>query len=106
MSKIITINFAFLEDIYYFLARYKIKEELTEYHITVMDADLEKLLYGNHVIKERDGYLQIEVFENSEKEQLKIKIAEALSEFLKVPLTKIEKTVSWENSSAVATNIY
>ena len=96
MSEIITINFAFLEDIYYFLARYKIKDDLREYYITVMDGDLEKLLYGNHVIREQNGYLQIEIFENSEQERLKVKIAEALSDFLKVPLTRIENFVSKE----------
>ena len=92
MSKIITINFAFLDDIYYFLARYKINNELKEYYITVMDGDLEKLLYGNHVIQEQNGYLQIEILENSEQEKLKITIAEALSNFLKMPLTKIENS--------------
>ena len=96
MSKIITINFAFLDDIYYFLARYKINSELKEYYITVMDGDLEKLLYGNHVIREQSGYLQIEIHENSEQEKLKIIIAEALSDFLKVPLTKIENLAAKE----------
>lgn len=89
MSNIITIRFNFLEHMYSFLARYKIQDNITEYHITVMDGTLEKLLYGNHIIKEKNGFLQIEISENNEQEKLKLKIGEALSEYLNLPLKKL-----------------
>lgn len=88
MDNIITIDFAFLEDIYYFMAHYKIKDELKGYQVNVMEVDLEVILYGDHVIKERNGYLQIEIFGTSERERLKLKIVEALKDFLKVPYAK------------------
>ncbi len=93
MNKVITINFDFLEDIYYFLASYKITDDQRGYYSTLMDSNLETLLYGDHLIKEQNGYLQIEIVENSEHESLKLKITEALSEFLKGTHTKMENLV-------------
>ncbi len=92
MSKIMTINFDFLEHSYYFLAHHKIKGDLKEYYITVMDGSLEKILYGNHVIKEQDGSLLVEDSGYDEQYKLKVKITEALSEYLHVPLTYIYKS--------------
>ena len=62
----------------------KEKENATEYHITVMNGDLEKLLYGNHIITEVDGQVQIDSpIENNEQLYLKFQIEEALSRHLR-----------------------
>jgi hypothetical protein len=57
-----------------------------EFHITALDWDLERLLYGNEVIKEVDGSLQANIqLENKDQTELKLIIAAALSSYLKVP---------------------
>lgn len=53
-----------------------------------MNGDLEKLLFGNHVIEEINGCLQIEIYENNEQAKLKTIIAEALGKMLAIPLIK------------------
>jgi hypothetical protein len=86
MQDLLTIGFEFKDDFYYSLIRVKEKEESVDYQVTVMNGDLEKLLYGNHIIKKTNGCLRIEIEEPTEQEMLKVSIAEALSTFLDVPL--------------------
>ena len=86
MTKLLTIGFDFMEQFYYSLIRVKERENFNEYEITVMNGTLEKLLYGNHVIREKNGYLQVLTSTNTDQGKLKVKIAEALSTFLQVPL--------------------
>lgn len=50
-----------------------------------MNGDLEKLLYGNHIIKEENGCLQLGKCENKEQEMVKAKIAKALGKTLGIP---------------------
>lgn len=88
MMNILTVGFEFRNVFYYSLIRVKEKETGTDYQVTVMNGKLEKLLYGNHIIKERDGSLLVEVTDTTEQEQLKITIAEALSKFLHIPMEK------------------
>ena len=52
-----------------------------------MSANFEKLLFDNNLIRETNGSLHIEI-SNNPQEELKIKLAEALSDFFKVPLEK------------------
>ena len=86
MTKFLTIGFDFMENVYSSLIRVKERENFNDYEITVMNGTLEKLLYGNHVIREKNGYLQLLTNTNTEQGRLKIKIAEALSNFLQIPL--------------------
>ncbi|MEO5995554.1 MAG: hypothetical protein ABIN89_02565 [Chitinophagaceae bacterium] len=86
MSDLLTIGFDFKNTFYYSLIRVKEKEPGIDYQVTVMNGNLEKLLYGNHIIKKVDGYLRIEMAEPTEQEMLKVSIAEALSTFLNIPL--------------------
>jgi hypothetical protein len=65
----------------------KAKSECTEYRITVMNGDLEKLLFGNNVIKEINGSLYLDDSENEMQERLKTEIAKSLEKILKIPLT-------------------
>ena len=88
MDKLLTVGFEFFENLYFSLIRVKRKNDLNEYQITVMNGDLERLLYGNHIIREINGCLQIEVSEKNLQELLKLKIAEALSQLLDIPLIK------------------
>jgi hypothetical protein len=91
MEKLLTIEFEFLEQFYFSLIRVKQKNGLNEYQITVMNGDLEKLLYGNHIIREMNGHLQLELTENNKQELLKLRVAEALGKFLRIPLQVNQK---------------
>ena len=88
MLNLLTVGFEFRDVFYYSLIRVRDKVIGTDYEITVMNGNLEKLLYGNHVIKQRNGQLLVELVETNEQEMLKLAIAEALSNFLHVPLDK------------------
>ena len=85
MPKILSLGFEFRDSHYSFLARVKEKDNKTEYHITVMNGELEKLLYGNHIILEINGQVQIDPpIENNEQLQLKLRIEEALIRHLQM----------------------
>lgn len=84
MPKMLSLGFEFGETHYSFLAQVKEKDNRTEYHITVMNGELEKVLYGNHVIFEINGQLQVEgPSENNKQLALKNQIAESLNQYLK-----------------------
>lgn len=88
MINLLTVGFEFRDTFYYSLIRVKENNLGTDYQITVMNGNLEKLLYGNHVIKERKGFLQMDANETTEQEMLKVSIAEALSKFLHIPIER------------------
>jgi len=88
MDKVLTVGFEFYGKVYRSLVTIKKRIGYKAYQITVMNGDLEKLLFGNHVIQEINGCLQIEISENNRQAMLKISIAEALSELLNIPLKK------------------
>jgi hypothetical protein len=64
----------------------KAKSEFTEYRITVMNGELEKLLFGNNVIREINGSLHLEISDNEPQGRLKMEIAKSLVKVLKIPL--------------------
>ena len=83
MGTILSLGFEFKGKEYYSLIRVKPRNDKTEYHITVMNGELERLLYGNHVIREVNGELDIESFPpRNEQCKLKRQIAEALDRHL------------------------
>jgi hypothetical protein len=57
MLPIISIEFVYKTTTYYALIREKLNVPEKQYHITVMNGDLEKLLYGHHIILDKDGSL-------------------------------------------------
>ena len=82
MGTIMSLGFEFKGKEYYSLIRVKEKNDNTEYHITVMNGDLERLLYGNHVIKDLKN-LEVEAdTANNEQAVLKKQIADALNRHL------------------------
>jgi hypothetical protein len=83
MGTIMSLGFEFKGKEYYSLIRVKERNEKTEYHITVMNGDLERMLYGNHIINEVDGELEAgTVADGNDQLLLKSKIAEALNRHL------------------------
>lgn len=92
MNNFLTVAFVFCEKLYHSIIIIKKKGEYTIYQITVMNGELEKLLHGNHIITEINGCLNVEVSDNNKQEMLKAKIAEALSNLIRIPLKTIKKS--------------
>jgi len=82
MAKLLNLGFEYKGCIYYSLIRVKEKENCTEYQVTVMDGNLEKLLYGNHIIKEVNGQLEMDLPDDNEQRELKTIIAQSLNVYL------------------------
>lgn len=82
MAKLLNIGFEYKGCIHYSLIRVKEKENCIEYQVTVMDGNLEKLLYGNHIIKEVNGQLEIDLPDDNEQRELKTTIAQSLNAYL------------------------
>jgi hypothetical protein len=85
-----------------------------EYHITVLDWNLERLLYGNEVIEEKDQVLHANVRpEKPDQAELKLIIAARLSNQLKVPcftgnqcLAETPKEEGWEHLHPIPRHHY
>jgi hypothetical protein len=91
----VSVQFQFEGETYLSLIRKKKKIDCTEYYITVMNGELEKLLYGNHIITEIDGKLHADCQSDDKRLlQLKQAITDALQQYLRS-----------ENSREVATSI-
>jgi hypothetical protein len=83
MGTIMSLGFEFKGKEYYSLIRVKERNEKTEYHITVMNGDLERLLYGNHIVCEENGDLDPENLpETNDQWKLKKQIVQALNKHL------------------------
>ncbi|MEJ7912228.1 MAG: hypothetical protein WKF70_03670 [Chitinophagaceae bacterium] len=89
MSRFLVIGFDFCDTYYYSLVNCKPKPNGTEYRLTVMNGDLEKLLYGTNTLQEINGCLYFDVPETKEQKELKIKIVQSLSSVLGVPFRKV-----------------
>jgi hypothetical protein len=82
MGQILSLKFFYDDKEYYSLLRVKEKENSKEYYITVMNGELESRLYGNHIIKETEGLLSVELPEDDEAAKIKVQIGDELSKYL------------------------
>src|SRR5262245_28260175 len=79
----LSVEFEFEGATYHALIQKKKKINSIEYHITVMNGKLEKLLYGNHIIKQVNGALQSDSLPEDKKvSHLKQNIMKALQDYL------------------------
>ena len=84
MLKLLSIGFTYMGVQNYSVIRVKEKDDQIEYHVTVLDGTLEKLLYGDHIIVEKEGKFKVQYREkNSQQAKLKLEIAIALKAYLK-----------------------
>jgi hypothetical protein len=90
MSRFLILGFEYNNATDYCLVRYKANGDCNEYVITVMNGELEKLLFGNHIIREKEGCLQVEQTENGEQNNLKEQIAKALGDLMNLPVKKVQ----------------
>ena len=83
MSNILSMNFKYNNSIFDVLVRLKENGTKREYYVTIMNGELEKLLFGSHIFVEVDGHLQIADGHYSEEVlRLRSIIGEALSTYL------------------------
>ncbi|NTS43572.1 hypothetical protein HRG84_22020 [Flavisolibacter sp. BT320] len=92
MNRFTMISFEYSNVIHYCLVRFKALQKHNEYAITIMNGELEKLLFGNHVICERDGFLFLEARGNDLQQAIKERIAVNLSKLLNIPLKRSKET--------------
>ena len=95
MSMIISLGFDFKEEFHYVLITVKEIKERIQYRITVMNGELEQLLYGCNIVHEVNGELELDDCNgNKEKWLLKKQIIEALSRYTqkKVKINSIRET--------------
>jgi hypothetical protein len=84
MERILTIRFQLNGSNYYSVVRIIRKQDLTEYHIIVTDLTLNRKLYGNHVMIERDGEIEVNICsQDTEQGRLRLEIANTLGRHLK-----------------------
>ena len=82
MSMIISLGFDFKEEFHYVLITVKELKERIQYRITVMNGELEQLLFDCNVVNEVNGELELDDCNgNKEKWLLKKQIIEALSKY-------------------------
>lgn len=89
MNRFLILGFEYNNGIEYSLIRQKTKDSGNEYAVTVMNGELEKQLFGNHVILEKDGCLLLDNPGGDEQHKLKEQITKALGELLGIPLQRI-----------------
>lgn len=81
MSNIISISFNYKGHPYHALVRIK-NNSIREYHITVMNGQLETLLYGNHIFIESNGKFENDNPGNKINDEDILKLREAISKAL------------------------
>jgi len=55
MDNMISLEFKYRSRKYYALIRSKEDDQMRVHSVTIMNGDLERLLYGNHIILEKEG---------------------------------------------------
>ena len=83
MSRVLSIGFSYFQKVYYTWIRVIEKPNRTEYHVTILDFELDRLLYGNNVFVENDGFLVPELYEDEAQGNLRLEITQALNDYLK-----------------------
>ena len=82
MNKI-DIEFEFRGRSYHAAIRIRQQQDGRVFVVTALNWSLERLLYGNHIIKEIDGILHADVLPGKEQQaELKLSIATGLSKYL------------------------
>ena len=89
MNRFLVIGFELYKSFYYSLILCKAKKDGAEYRITVMNGDIEKQLNNNNIIKEKNGFLQIELSGNQIQNQIKSEIGKALGKLIGKPIKEI-----------------
>jgi hypothetical protein len=82
LESMITLTFDYQQTSYLAIVREKYFAYGKEYHVTIMNGELEKLLYGDHIIPEKDGSIEIPPECPEEKKELLSEIKKGLTKYL------------------------
>lgn len=85
MTPIISIEFEYRQKPYSALVRIKEKNNIKEYHVTIMNGMLEQRLYGHHIFVEEDGEFLIGPVPEKETGQLRLAVGMALCKHYNKP---------------------
>jgi hypothetical protein len=85
MEDIISIEFEYKEKTHFALVRIKEKKEHKEYHITIMNGELEQKLYGNHVFIDEDSWIVLSPVPENRTGQLRLAVGKALCKHFNKP---------------------
>jgi hypothetical protein len=95
MASIVSIAFPFRGSFHSVLVSVKELNNQVQYRLTIMNGDLEKLLYGCNIINEVNGDLELDDCDgNLEKWELKKQIVTALSAHLNKKVIELPFSVS------------
>lgn len=84
MDKLFTLKFFFRGKAENGFVKVKLHEDCREFIVTVLNGDLERLLFGHNSFTERDGNVQIDLpSQNSDLARLKCAIGYALGTHLR-----------------------
>jgi hypothetical protein len=79
MDQMLSLEFTYRSKTYCALIRTKMNDQRVAYYVTIMNGELERLLYGNHVLIDENGHLRSEPeILDQEIAELKQCITEAL----------------------------
>ena len=95
--EIMSLEFSYRSKTYYALIRTKIVQQEKQYHITVMNGELERLLYGHHIISPKGThFLHVanEEMAGAEVIELKQCIIDALWKYLGIGKKVYSETTS------------
>lgn len=83
LLNMIAVPFKYQSKDYCSLVRVKDKHKATEFHVTIMNGDLERQFYGNHIYTYENGVLQAHShFEDQELSKLQEQIGWAIMDYL------------------------
>ncbi len=79
----IAVPFEFKSKQYCSLVRVKSRQGHTEFHVTIMNGDLERNFYGNHIYRYSDGVLEAHNrADDPQLSELQARIAWAIMDYL------------------------
>lgn len=78
MNKLLSFEFLYQARHYYALAHVKETQEGNLYQVTVMDGEIEKLIEGRNIIKEKHGQIEVCKEPHTETEKIIYSISKAL----------------------------
>lgn len=82
MATLFSINFSFENVEHTCLITTKWVDEKRMYKITIMNGELEQLLFGENYLKEVDGIIELPATQELRYQKLKVAIAESLQKHL------------------------
>ena len=81
----ISLEFTYRSQTYYALIRTKLNEQRLAYYVTIMNGELERMLYGNHILIDEAGELRSDPeILDQEIAELKQCVTDALTERLQL----------------------